>query len=463
MGLGMMTRYSVGRPYSRVTSLRVGVFLCLLVLPLLIGVVSVSGQEPTTLRLRPAVAEISPGDSIIVEITVENAVDLYKVDVDLLFDPNVLYVKDANPNEEGIQVQPGSFLFPDFLGGNKADNDEGTIWFQVMQLEPRDPVSGSGTLALIEFVGRSPGTSEVLFDDHLLGDPSGDTIEAVAEIGQIVVTEGNDMPPALPTDEPENTAPPTVPVPTATPKPTGTSTSTPLPLPTATSVPTSSSLSPTLGPTWTLTPTPLPAQPTEEPTQAYPGPAATQTPTAVPSPTSTQRLPTEVPAAVHTETPEMPSSTPELPTEEATVTYPDPAVTATSTAMYSPTPVPESPTRETAVVYPGPVGTVTPSAMASPTPMLGLPSQEAIEAYPGRTQTRMPTALPSLTPTPARPADNRAPTLEMEATPLQRLLLATRTPSVVVESKKGKGYVPIAVYGSAVIIGVALLLRFRRT
>ena len=286
----------------------VSIFLCLSLFLLLTAPALVSAQSPALLRLRPASVEISVGESIIVEIVVSNVVDLYAVDVQILFDPDVLRVKDANPSEEGVQVQPGSLLFPDLLVRNEADNETGKIWFALTQLNPRDPVSGEGTLALVEFTGYAPGTSRLLFAHHLLGNRSGEAIEAVREDGEIVVTEES----AAPTGAPTDTHPRTIPAPTDTPQPTEASTSTPSPLP------------PTEEPTRVPTPTSRPSQPTAKPTKAYPGPAATQLSTLVPSATPTREKPTD--------TPPSPTSTPEKPTDTPTIPPVETAPPATSTA-----------------------------------------------------------------------------------------------------------------------------------
>jgi len=302
----------------------VNAFSLLALLPLMVIPLPVTAQGPAVVHLRPASAEIAVGESIIVEIVVSNVSDLYGMDVQFLFDPNILQVEDANPSEEGVQLQPGSFLYPDFLVRNTVDNVVGKAWFALNQLNPREPVSGEGTIALVQFVGQAPGTSSVHFVYHLLGTRDGEAIETIAEDGEIIVRAGATAPTQIPTDTP----PPTIPSPTNTSPPTK--------APTA---------APTEVPTEAPTATPPPPQPTKKPTEIYPGPAVTEEPTAVPSRTPTRAEPTDTPTATSIATPQPVTFTPTV-AEKATPTSPLPTATPTTrrittVAVTTPTPSPE--------------------------------------------------------------------------------------------------------------------------
>jgi hypothetical protein len=52
------------------------------------------------------------GDAIAVEVMAAGVVDLYGAEVRLRYDPQALAVQDADPQQEGVQVEPGTLLDP---------------------------------------------------------------------------------------------------------------------------------------------------------------------------------------------------------------------------------------------------------------------------------------------------------------------------------------------------------------
>jgi hypothetical protein len=97
--------------------------------------------EGTVLRLAEKGSDI--------EIQLDNAVDLYGLHVHVEFDPNKIQVRDADPDQEGIQIAPGILPSPDFIALNMVDNEYGMIDYAVVQTNPRQPASGSGVVAVI--------------------------------------------------------------------------------------------------------------------------------------------------------------------------------------------------------------------------------------------------------------------------------------------------------------------------
>ncbi len=76
------------------------------------GVLSTSGvvtanqltsSETTLVNLHPATANLVAGDTLSVELWVENVTDLYGADIQLQFDPAAWQVLDADPNLAGVQ------------------------------------------------------------------------------------------------------------------------------------------------------------------------------------------------------------------------------------------------------------------------------------------------------------------------------------------------------------------------
>jgi hypothetical protein len=214
----------------------------------LLGVYARPLSDDPVVAVYPADGSYAVGTLIDVEVWVEDVVNLYGVDIRLAFDPTRLQVLDANPDLPGVQVQPrDDILSPDFIIRREADNDAGTVWYAVTQINPSPPVSGSGALFSFSFETIGAGTTEVIVTNYQLADPNGMIIPAQPSGA---VYEIVDDPPTL--------------TPTATPVP-----------PTATPTHTVTPDPPTATPTHTVIPDP----PTLTPTATPQPPTATPTPT----------------------------------------------------------------------------------------------------------------------------------------------------------------------------------------
>ena len=306
------------RPSPNITSLRAWqrtdimhnmlarIFACVLIAGALLCAPAFAdlscAQEGTRVVLVPASATVGEGMTAAVEVRVENVQNLYGLDIRIAFDPAVVEVVDADPGRAGIQVRPGDLLSVDFLLRDTADNAAGTVWYALAQLNPSQPVTGSGTAFIIVFKGKQRGaTSPLTITYQQLADQTGTAITATAISGEIRVVEPAQAPPT-PTTAPPATQP-TVQMPT--PEPTQAQ-----PTATLTAPPTATAPLPTPEPT----PQP-PAQPTP------PAPAATAT--EAPIWTATQAATQTVPAAQ--------SPQPTVPVPTAAATQPPPTQPATST------------------------------------------------------------------------------------------------------------------------------------
>jgi len=285
-------------------ALTVAITVCLWV-PLV-----VVGQVQTQVRIDPPSAQVRTGGSVTLDIVVADVQDLYGLDVRLAFDPTQVEVLDADPEKEGVQIQPGDFLYPDFMVRNQADNQAGTIWFAINQLNPHEAVSGTGAVASITFRGKAAGTSSLSFTYHLLGTRQGEPIEAVTQDGQITVEGGAAAPTWTPSPLPTETKAETKVPPTETPVP---------PAPTDTPLPTAT-LPPDATPTWTVAP-PLPTDTLVPPAPEPTAPPATE-PVATPTPKAEE--PTEAATAVPEQAP--PTFTPT--TEPTSPPVPSPTPTS---------------------------------------------------------------------------------------------------------------------------------------
>jgi hypothetical protein len=228
-------------------------------------------------------------------IVIEDVTDLYGFEYEITFDPTVLEVVDAEPAREGIQIQAGDFISPDWELENTVDIDGGTIAYALSQRNPSQPVSGDGILTVITWRGKAAGTSPITLAHVLLAAPGGVEIPASAEDGRIVVAAPDAAPADTPTTAETTTPSSATAAPTATPIPP-TSTMPATAVPEATQAPTaqptsaapgaatptgSTALTATALPTGTSDPdeteTPLPALTTVEPTSIAAAQAAPTT------------------------------------------------------------------------------------------------------------------------------------------------------------------------------------------
>lgn len=192
------------------------VFVCVvLMLGLIIGAPLLAQTMPAV-RVVPASATIAAGEMVEVQIVIEDVSQLYSVDLTFLYNASVLDVVDADPNKEGIQIAKGDF----FGDGYEAENEagDGQIDYIFAQLNPSPPVDGSGTLAIITFIGKADGVSALTLEMVAMSDPNGQGIPVILQNGTLTVGSAT-SPQVTPTPTPEPTAmpAPSTLVPTATP------------------------------------------------------------------------------------------------------------------------------------------------------------------------------------------------------------------------------------------------------
>ena len=130
----------------------------------------------TELRLVITTNKVSVEQTSDVEIHLDDVVNLYGLHVCLKFDPTKLQVQDADPEQDGVQIMPGHLPVPDFTALNLVDNEQGTIDYAVVQLNPRQPTTGSGVVAVIHFQGIGAGVSPLTFLRAEMADRDGNDL-----------------------------------------------------------------------------------------------------------------------------------------------------------------------------------------------------------------------------------------------------------------------------------------------
>jgi len=204
------------------TLIRCGVGLALLLTTLLSSLAGHGLAQGTMVIVDPPSREVAIGATTTVNVRIENVVNLYGAEVHLVFNPALLEVVDADSGRDGVQIQPGPFLSPDFVAKNNADQTTGRIVFAIAQMPPHEPVSGSGVLATITVRGKAAGTSVLDFSTTqptppvILSGRDGTSINTGSRGGSIIVTGGT---PSTLTPTPTRG-----PTPTFTPTPSGTPT-----------------------------------------------------------------------------------------------------------------------------------------------------------------------------------------------------------------------------------------------
>lgn len=156
-----------------------------------------SPDTPTTAvtRCEPLFVAGSVGSTVNVDLYIAHVANLYGADIKYTFDPSIVQVVDADPFIPGVQIQPlGGFLSPDLVIRRDADNATGTIQYAVTQLNPSQPVTGSGSLARVSFQPVAEGRFVMPDNGSLLAAYGGSAIPSI--VLPCIVAIGN-VPPCF--------------------------------------------------------------------------------------------------------------------------------------------------------------------------------------------------------------------------------------------------------------------------
>jgi hypothetical protein len=139
-------------------------------------------------RPDPAAVEVTAGTIQTIAVVLEDAADVYGIDVRASFDPSRIEIVDADPGKAGVQTAPGSFPQPDFVALNEVDNGAGTLRYVITQVNPTPPATGSGTLFTIQVRGKAGGDSTIRIDLVEMSNRSGELLPVQTADGAIRVT-----------------------------------------------------------------------------------------------------------------------------------------------------------------------------------------------------------------------------------------------------------------------------------
>ena len=139
------------------------------------------------LAVSASAQQVRPGDIVTLTASVSDIVSLYGFEIHLRFDPALLQVSAV---EEGKAATPGSLLEHDFVAQNVFDNGGGTVDYAATQINPHEPVSGSGALLQVQFRAVAAGTARVDIGSFILSDIDGMALAATAAGAEVTVTNG---------------------------------------------------------------------------------------------------------------------------------------------------------------------------------------------------------------------------------------------------------------------------------
>ncbi len=153
----------------------------------------VEPSPPTTVYIDPSPLKIPTGNTDVTKVMVESIPNLYGVELELTFDPNIVEVMDSDPNTPNIQIGVGD-LFDGkspLVVRNSVDNNTGIIEFTVLLHAPSIPIDVSGSIANITWHTKKEGLSNIVFKQTKLSDPGSGPIKHNPINGIIEVTSAN--------------------------------------------------------------------------------------------------------------------------------------------------------------------------------------------------------------------------------------------------------------------------------
>ncbi len=139
-------------------------------------------QEPANILLKQI--DGAAADQMAIEVVIADVADLYGAEIHLRYDPLILRPKDADPNQNSIQVEPGSFLSPEqsFVVANQVDETHGAIAYAATLLNPAPSVTGQGVLFKVGFDVLQPNESTLNVEHVKLVGHNLETIPAQSQM-----------------------------------------------------------------------------------------------------------------------------------------------------------------------------------------------------------------------------------------------------------------------------------------
>jgi general secretion pathway protein D len=148
--------------------------------------IAIIPAHAATIEIAPNPAAAGIGDTFTLDVLANDVTDMFSFQFDLSFDPVLL---QASGVTEGPFLATGGAAF--FIPG-LIDNTAGTISFTADTLIGAIPgVSGSGTIASVEFQALAVGSSPISTGNILLLDSGFGTIDTTPVNGTVNISESS--------------------------------------------------------------------------------------------------------------------------------------------------------------------------------------------------------------------------------------------------------------------------------
>lgn len=134
--------------------------ILLMIVGFIVTITAALAQDSAPLIwLSASQTQLASGETAVVTIYVDQAVEIYGGSFKLAYDPQALEVVF----DENLAVTPGTFFEeqPGFTLKNSADAQTGVIEYALTLTQPAEPVSGSGVIGSVTFRALSDAVVEV--------------------------------------------------------------------------------------------------------------------------------------------------------------------------------------------------------------------------------------------------------------------------------------------------------------
>ncbi|MCG3207040.1 MAG: hypothetical protein FOGNACKC_00640 [Anaerolineae bacterium] len=125
--------------------------------------------------------------STTVSVKVDNVENMSGVQLDLVYNPAVVQVIDADPGREGVQITVDPVFSSGFIAQNTVDTVNGRVQFGAVLLGG-DNIDGSSGIIKVNFEPVAAGTTSLLLEDVILANTSTQPIDHTLVNGSIEVT-----------------------------------------------------------------------------------------------------------------------------------------------------------------------------------------------------------------------------------------------------------------------------------
>jgi hypothetical protein len=181
-------------------------FALLCIAIILCGSGQLQAQDTAVVLLEPQTLSLDQGQISSVVVRIEEAANVYGVQLELSFDAGKIKVLDGDEAQTGVQITPGDFLTLDegFVAVNEVNNETGQLSYALTLLFPAEPASDSGTLVEFEVEALETGSSDLLLGTLILASPEG--AELPVRLPEVPEDDGrNNEPEATTTETAEST------------------------------------------------------------------------------------------------------------------------------------------------------------------------------------------------------------------------------------------------------------------